>query len=155
MASVLVCDAVAEEGLEALRKYAQVTVRTGLKEAELIAEVPRHDAILVRSQTKITRPVIEAAAKLQIVGRAGVGVDNIDIEAATERGVIVVNSPAGNTVAVAELTLGMMLALVRRLVPASHSVASGEWKRSQFTGKQLYGKTLGIIGVGRIGVVVS
>src|SRR4028119_252854 len=132
MPEVLICDAIAEDGIRILEKAATVTVKTGLKEAELIAEVPRYDAIMVRSATKITRPVLEAATKLQIVGRAGVGVDNIDVAAATERGVIVVNSPGGNTIAVAELALGMMLALVRRLVPASRSVAGGEWKRSQF-----------------------
>lgn len=154
MPEVLVCDPLAPEGIEILQRAAHVTVKTGLKEPELIAEVPKYDALLVRSQTKITRPVIEATHKLQIVGRAGVGVDNIDLAAATERGVIVVNSPAGNTVAVAELTLGMMLALVRRLVPASVSVGRGEWKKSQFMGNQLYGKTLGVIGTGRIGTEV-
>ncbi|MDQ3812839.1 MAG: phosphoglycerate dehydrogenase [Armatimonadota bacterium] len=155
MPEILICDPIADNGIDILKRVAHVTVKTGLKEDELVAEVPRYDALMVRSQTKITRPVIEAASKLQIVGRAGVGVDNIDVDAATERGVIVVNSPAGNTVAVAELTLGMMLALVRRLVPASLSMARGEWKRSKFLGNQLYGKTLGVIGVGRIGVEVT
>ena len=155
MAQILICDPIADDGIDILKRAAHVVVKTGLKEAELIAEVPHYDALMVRSQTKITRPVIEAASKLQIVGRAGVGVDNIDVAAATELGVIVVNSPAGNTVAVAELTVGMMLALVRRLVPASLSMAQGEWKRSKFMGTQLYGKTLGVIGVGRIGVEVS
>ena len=154
MPQVLICDPLAEEGIEIVRKAAQVTIKTGLTEAQLIEEVGNYDAIIVRSQTKITRAVLEAATKLQIVGRAGVGVDNIDVPAATERGVIVVNSPAGNTVAVAELALGMMLTLVRRLVPASRSMADGEWKRSKFMGNQLYGKTLGVIGTGRIGVEV-
>ncbi|MBV9467610.1 MAG: phosphoglycerate dehydrogenase [Abitibacteriaceae bacterium] len=154
MPEVLVCDPIADEGLEILKRATNVTVKTGLKEAELVQEAPKYDALMVRSQTKITRPVIEATHKLQVVGRAGVGVDNIDLPAATERGIIVVNSPAGNTVAVAELTLGMMLALVRRLVPASSSMTQGEWKRSQFTGNQLYGKTLGVIGTGRIGTEV-
>ncbi len=155
MPEILICDPIAGEGLEILRRAGNVVVETGLKEAELIARAARFDAIMVRSQTKITRSVLEAASKLQIVGRAGVGVDNIDVEAATERGVIVVNSPAGNTVAVAELTLGMMLALVRKLLPAHSSVAAGEWQRSKFLGSQLYGKTLGVIGVGRIGVEVA
>jgi D-3-phosphoglycerate dehydrogenase len=106
MPDVLICDAIAEDGIQILQQVADVTVKTGLKEAELIAEVPHYDALMVRSATKITRPVLEAAKQLQIVGRAGVGVDNIDVGAATERGVIVVNSPAGNTVAVAELTTG-------------------------------------------------
>jgi len=154
MPRVLICDPLAPEGVEILQRAAQVDIQTGLKEAELLSAVADYDALVVRSQTQITRPVIEAAKKLQIVGRAGVGVDNIDVAAATERGVIVVNSPAGNTVAVAELAVGMMLALVRRLVPASRSVAASEWRRSQFMGNQLYGKTLGVIGVGRIGVEV-
>lgn len=155
MPEILICDPVAGEGLDILRRAGNVVVETGLSEDQLLQRAPRFDAIMVRSQTKITRKVLEAADRLQIVGRAGVGVDNIDVEAATERGVIVVNSPAGNTVAVAELALGMMLSLVRRLVPAHQSVAAGEWKRSQFMGSQLYGKTLGVIGVGRIGVEVS
>src|SRR5690606_11575517 len=132
----------------------EVQVQTGLKEDELIALVPEFDALMVRSQTKITRAVLEAATKLQIVGRAGVGVDNIDVPAATERGVIVVNSPGGNTVAVAELTLAMMLDLVRRILPAHESMKRGEWKRSAFLGRQLWGKTLGVVGVGRIGMEV-
>lgn len=154
MPDILICDAIAEDGLTILQRTANVVVETGLKEAELVERAPHFDAIMVRSATKITRPVLEAATRLQIVGRAGVGVDNIDVEAATERGVIVVNSPAGNTVAVAELTLGMMLALVRRLMPAHQSTSSGQWKRSQFMGNQLWGKTLGVVGVGRIGVEV-
>ena len=154
MPRVLVCDPTAEDGIALLRQVAEVTVQTGLKEDELVQVVPDYDALLVRSQTKVTRRVLEAATKLQIVGRAGVGVDNIDVEAATEKGVIVVNSPAGNTVAVAELALGMMLALVRKLVPAHNSVEHGEWKRSAFLGSELYGKTLGVIGTGKIGVEV-
>ncbi len=155
MPTVLVCDPIAENGIEILQKTAQVDVKIGLSEDQLVEIVGNYDALMVRSQTKITRRVLEAATKLQIVGRAGVGVDNIDVPAATERGVIVVNSPAGNTVAVAELAIGMMISLVRKLNPAHNSVANGEWKRSKFLGTELYGKTLGIVGVGRIGVEVS
>ena len=155
MPKVLVCDAIAETGLDILRPTLEVDVRLGLTEDELVAIAPDYDAMMVRSATKITRRVLEAASKLQIVGRAGVGVDNIDVPAATERGVIVVNSPAGNTVAVAELTLGMMISLVRKLIPAHNSVVAGEWKRSKFLGTELYGKTLGIVGVGKIGVEVA
>src|SRR5690349_15434206 len=110
MPKVLVCDPIAEKGIEILKRAARVDIQTGLKEDELIAIVGDYEALMVRSQTRITRPVLEAASRLQIVGRAGVGVDNIDVPAATERGVIVVNSPGGNTVAVAELTFAMMLA---------------------------------------------
>jgi D-3-phosphoglycerate dehydrogenase len=154
MPKVLICDPIAETGIEILQRAADVEVKTGLKENELIEIAPAFDAFMVRSQTKITRPVLEAASKLQIVGRAGVGVDNIDVPAATERGVIVVNSPGGNTVAVAELTFAMMLALVRRLIPAHESMMRNEWKRSSFLGHQVWGKTLGVVGVGRIGVEV-
>lgn len=154
MPEVLVCDPIAEDGIAILQRAANVTVQTGLKEAQLIEIVHQYDALMVRSQTKITRPVLEAASKLQIVGRAGVGVDNIDVPAATERGVIVVNSPAGNTVAVAELTLGMMLSLVRHIHPAVASMKRAEWKRSAFMGSQIYGKTLGVIGTGKIGTEV-
>ncbi|HEX8463581.1 MAG TPA: phosphoglycerate dehydrogenase [Abditibacterium sp.] len=155
MPKVLVCDPIAENGIEILKTAAEVDVQIGLSEDQLVEIAANYDALMVRSQTKITRRVLEAATKLQIVGRAGVGVDNIDVPAATERGVIVVNSPAGNTVAVAELALGMMLSLVRKLIPAHQSIAEGEWKRSKFLGTELYGKTLGIVGVGRIGVEVS
>jgi D-3-phosphoglycerate dehydrogenase len=120
-----------------------------------VAVVGGYDALMVRSQTKITRRVLEASRHLRIVGRAGVGIDNIDVPAATEAGVIVVNSPAGNTVAVAELALGMMISLARKLVPAHNSLVAGQWKRSQFLGHELYGKTLGVVGVGRIGVEVA
>ena len=155
MPKILVGDPIAENGLAILRQVGQVEEKIGLSEAELVEIAPQYDAIMVRSGTKITRPVLEAASKLQIVGRAGVGVDNIDVPAATEAGVVVVNSPAGNTVAVAELALGMMLSLVRKLIPAHNSVSGGEWKRSKFLGTELYGKTLGIVGVGRIGVEVT
>lgn len=154
MPKVLICDAIAEDGVHILRDAAEVDIKTGLKEAELVAIVGDYDGLMVRSATKITRPVIEAAQKLQIIGRAGVGVDNIDVAAATERGVIVVNSPGGNTIAVAELVLGMMLALVRNVVPATQSMSQGQWKRSSLMGTQILGKTLGVIGVGRIGTEV-
>ena len=155
MPKVLVCDEIASSGLEILRAAADVEVHIGLSEAELVARIGEFDAVMVRSATKITRRVLEAASHLQIVGRAGVGVDNIDVGAATERGVIVVNSPAGNTVAVAELTLGMMISLIRKLIPAHNSLVAGQWKRSKFLGTELYGKTLGIVGVGKIGVEVA
>ncbi|HEX8552604.1 MAG TPA: phosphoglycerate dehydrogenase [Abditibacteriaceae bacterium] len=154
MPRVLICDAISDDGLKILRESAEVDVKTGLSEAELVEIAPNYEAMMVRSATKITRPILEAATKLQIVGRAGVGIDNIDVTAATERGVIVVNSPAGNTVAVAELTLGMMLSLVRKLGPAGASMKAGDWKRSKFMGTEIYGKTLGVIGTGKIGTEV-
>lgn len=155
MPKVLISDDIARAGVEILKKVARVDVQTGLKEEQLVERIGDYDGLVVRSQTKVTRRVIEAAGNLKIIGRAGVGVDNIDVAAATERGILVVNSPAGNTVAVAELTLGLMIALVRRIPAADLHVRSQQWKRSQFTGKQLYGKTLGIIGLGRVGTEVA
>ena len=155
MPNILICDPIAPNGKQILARVGDVDEAFGLSEDELCERVQNVDAIMVRSGTRITRRVFESAPRLQIVGRAGVGVDNIDVPAATEHGVIVVNSPAGNTVAVAELALGMMISLVRKLNPAHNSVAAGEWKRSKFLGTELYQKTLGIVGVGRIGVEVA
>jgi len=121
----------------------------GLKEADLAARVADIDALIVRSETKVTAPILDAAKRLVVVGRAGVGVDNIDVPAATARGVYVVNAPLGNIVAAAEHTIALALALLRRVVDADRSVRAGEWTRSKFIGRELRGKTLGLVGVGR------
>ncbi len=152
---VLVADPVAPEGVELLRAVADVDVRTGLSADELIAIIPLYDALVVRSETKVTRPVIEAASRLQVVGRAGVGVDNVDLPAATERGVIVVNAPQGNTMAAAEHTVALLMALARHVPQADASMRRGEWKRKEFVGIELRGKTLGIVGMGPIGAAVA
>ena len=152
---VLVADPVAPEGVEMLRAVADVDVKTGLTAAELITIIPLYDALVVRSETKVTRPVIEAAARLQVVGRAGVGVDNVDLVAATERGVIVVNAPQGNTMAAAEHTVALLMALARHVAQADASMRRGEWKRKNFVGIELRGKTLGIVGMGPIGSAVA
>lgn len=152
---ILIADPVAPEGIEMLRAVGDVDVHTGLLAADLIAIIGDYDALVVRSETKVTRPVIEAAKKLVAVGRAGVGVDNIDLVAATERGVIVVNAPQGNTIAAAEHTVALLLALARHIPQAVASMRDGKWSRKEFVGTEVRGKTLGVIGLGPIGSEVS
>ncbi len=152
---ILVCDKLADEGIAKLREAGEVLVRTGLSEDELVQAVADAAAIVVRSGTKVTRRVIEAAPELKVIGRAGVGVDNIDLYAATERGVVVCNSPGGNTIAAAEHTIGLMLAISRKIPMAHASLRRGEWNRSAFLGTEVRNKVLGIIGLGRIGREVA
>lgn len=156
MAKILVSDPVAEEGIAVLRRAGhEVDVRTGLKPAELIEIIGPYEALAVRSETKVTGDVLDAAPNLKIIGRAGVGVDNIDVERATQKGVLVVNSPEGNTIAAAELTVAMLLALARNIGQAHQSMKAGEWKRSKYVGVEVYGKTAGVIGLGKIGREVA
>jgi len=156
MAKVLVSDPVAAEGVGVLRRAGlEVDVRTGLSAAELVEIIGDYDALAVRSETKVTSEILEAAGKLRIIGRAGVGVDNIDVARATERGVLVVNSPEGNTVAAAELTVALVMALSRNVPQAHASMKGGEWKRSRYVGVELYGKTAGVVGLGKIGREVA
>jgi len=152
---VLVCDPLDRRGLQLLEEYVSVDVRTGLSEAELIEIVPAYDAMIVRSGTRVTAAVIEAGKRLQAIGRAGVGVDNIDVEAATRRGIIVVNTPTANTIAAAEHTIAMMLALARQIPAAEASLREGRWDRKRFIGVEVRNKTLGVIGLGRIGTEVA
>jgi D-3-phosphoglycerate dehydrogenase len=157
MYNILVADAISDFGLQQLSdaKDMKVVKKTGLSEAELIEIIGEYDALLVRSQTRVTANVLAAATNLKVVGRAGVGVDNIDLEAATERGVIVINAPDGNTVSTAEHTFAMIMA-VARSIPQSHKkTTSGEWDRKSFVGVELRNKTLGVIGMGRIGSEVA
>ncbi|MFH1563083.1 MAG: phosphoglycerate dehydrogenase [Nitrospirota bacterium] len=154
---VLVSDPLAKEGLGILQKAEglEVDVKTGLKPEELVACIGEYDGIIVRSETKVTKEVIEAGKKLQVIGRAGVGVDNIDVPAATKKGIIVMNAPGGNTVSTAEHTFAMILALARNIPQADKSMKSKEWERKKFMGVELCGKTLGVVGLGRIGSYVS
>jgi D-3-phosphoglycerate dehydrogenase len=152
---VLVADQLSEGGLARLREAAEVEVRLGQREPELVAAIGDYDALIVRSATRVTVPVLEAGRRLRVVGRAGVGVDNIDVETATRLGVLVVNAPRGNIVAAAEHTIGLMLALARNIPQADASVRRGEWERSKFTGVEIRGKTLGIVGLGNIGSEVA
>ncbi len=155
MARVLVTDRIAEDGLEILRREADVDVRLGISPAELIEIIPSYQALVVRSETKVTAPVLEAAREMVVVGRAGVGVDNIDLDAATRRGVIVVNAPEGNTIAATEHTIALMMSLARHIPEAYASLSNGKWERSKFMGVELRGKTMGIIGLGRVGMEVA
>ena len=153
---VLVCDPIADEGVRALQEFgAEVDVRLRQSPEELIANIPEYDAVVVRSETKITAAAIQAAQRLQVVGRAGVGVDNIDVEAATQRGVLVVNAPTGNMISAAEHSIGLMLALARNIPQANATLRSGKWERPRFMGVEVRGKTLGIIGLGQVGSEVA
>lgn len=155
MPKVLVADSVGEEGVALLRNCAEVDIRPGLKTEELISIIGNYDALVVRSQTRVTSKVIEAGKKLQVIGRAGVGVDNIDVEAATRLGVVVVNAPSSNTISAAEHTIALMLSLARHIPRANASLKAGEWKRNEFTGIEVRNKTLGIIGLGNVGAAVA
>ncbi len=150
-ARVLVSDPLAEEGLAILRPVVEVDVKTGLAEDELVRIIGEYDALLVRSGTDVNARVIEAGKKLKFIGRAGVGVDNIDVDAATRKGIIVANAPEGNTLAATEHTMAMMLSLARNIPQANASLKKKDWKRSKFMGVELNEKTLGIVGFGRIG----
>ncbi|MCQ8893747.1 MAG: phosphoglycerate dehydrogenase [Methanolinea sp.] len=152
---ILVSDPLAEEGLEILRRECTVDVKTGLSEDQLVAIIGGYDALLVRSGTEVTARVIEAGKRLRFIGRAGAGVDNIDMEAATKKGIIVANAPEGNTLAATEHTMAMMLSLARNIPQANSSLKKKEWKRSKFMGVELNEKTLGIVGLGRIGREVA
>ena len=155
MPKVLVSDPINPIGVELLGQVAQVDVRTDLTPDQLVQTIPDYDALMIRSGTKVTQAVIEAGTQLKIIGRAGVGVDNVDVPAATRKGIVVVNSPEGNTIAAAEHAIAMMLALSRHVPNANHSVREGKWERKRFTGVEVYKKTLGIVGLGKIGSHVA
>lgn len=155
--NILIADAISADGLEPLRSDARFKLmeQTGLKGEELARAIETAQAVIVRSATTITRDSLKYAKNLQVIGRAGVGVDNIDLEAATELGVAVLNAPSGNTISAAELTFALLLALVRKVPAADRSMRAGEWDRKSFNGTELYGKTLGLVGAGRIGTEVA
>jgi D-3-phosphoglycerate dehydrogenase len=152
---VLVAEAIAPEGVEALRARHEVDVRTGLSPAGLIEIIGGYDALIVRSGVDVDAALITAGTRLQVIGRAGVGVDNVDLDAATRAGITVVNAPTGNTIAAAEHTIALLLALARRVPAADASVRRGEWTRSALQGVQLRGRTFGIVGLGKIGMAVA
>ena len=157
MFKLLVSDALSEEGLKVLKdeKELQVDVKLKLPPEELKAIIKDYDALVVRSSTKVTKDIIDAATKLKVIGRAGVGLDNVDAEAASKRGIIVMNTPAGNTISTCEHTWSLMLSLSRNVPNANASLKEGKWDRNKYMGVELYGKTLGIIGLGRIGTEVA
>ncbi|HHV73008.1 MAG TPA: phosphoglycerate dehydrogenase [Clostridia bacterium] len=152
---ILVSDPLSFEGIEALQKEADVDVITKLSEDELIEIIGNYDGLVVRSGTQVTERIIEHAHKLKVIGRAGVGVDNIDLDAATRRGIVVLNAPEGNTVAAAEHTIAMMMSLARNIPAANASLKAGEWRRNDFMGIEIRDKIIGIIGIGKIGTEVA
>ena len=154
---VLVADPISQRGVEELAAGGtlEVVVNTGLPEAELIKIIPEFSALVVRSQTKVTAAVLDAACKLKAVGRAGVGVDNVDIDAATRHGVIVMNTPGGNTISTAEHAFSLLMSIARSIPQADASMKAGKWDRKKFEGVELYSKTLGILGMGRIGTELA
>jgi D-3-phosphoglycerate dehydrogenase len=152
---VLVAEPLATEGLELLKTEHEVDYRPELSRDEFLALLPDYDALIVRSGVKVDAQAIAAGAQLRVVGRAGVGVDNIDVAAATAAGILVVNAPTANTIAAAELTVGLIYALSRHIPQAEASLRRGEWRRADFVGTELRGKTLGIVGLGKIGMAVA
>src|SRR5215831_2270853 len=154
---ILVADSISPKGVELLRSGGElvVDVKTGLAEKDLLGIVGEYSAILVRSQTKITASVIESASKLKVVGRAGVGVDNVDVDAATRRGVIVMNTPGGNTISTAEHAFSLLVSIARSIPQAHISVKAGQWDRKSYEGVELHGKTIAIVGMGRIGTEIA
>jgi len=152
---VLITDPISEEGIDTLRSHAEVDIKTGLAPEELISTIGDYEALIVRSQTQVSGEVIQAGKKLQVIARAGVGVDNIDVDEATQRGIVVVNAPTGNTISAAEHTIALMLSLARHIPQANAVLKSGVWRRSDFMGTEVRDKTLGIIGLGNVGSEVA
>lgn len=152
---VLVSDPISDKGIEILKNEVEVDVLTALEPSELVKRIGEYDALIVRSETKVTKEVIEAGKKLKLIGRAGVGVDNIDVAAATGRGIIVVNAPEGNTISAAEHTIAMMMAMSRNIPQANASLKNKKWDRKKFMGVEVRDKTLGVVGLGRIGAEVA
>jgi len=153
--NVLIADGLEENGQAILHSSAKVDDRTGISPEELLKVIKDYDALIVRSRTRVSPQVFDSATRLKVVGRAGVGVDNIDLEAARSHGVTVVNAPTSTSLAVAELTIGLMLAMAREIPRADAGMKQGTWLKIELAGTELYGKTLGILGMGRIGAEVG
>ena len=152
---VLVKEKIGESGVALLREHFDVDLGVDWEDGELAERIGDYDGILIRSATKMTAELIERAARLRVIGRAGVGVDNVDVPAATRRGIVVANAPESNVVTAAEHTMALLLALARNVPQAHASLVGGAWERSKFSGVELYEKTLGILGFGRIGQLVA
>lgn len=157
MYKILVSDPISPEGLKSLIDHDdfEVVINTELDEAELIEQIADYQALIVRSQTQVTEEIIAAAPHLKVIARAGVGVDNIDIDAATKHGMIVINAPDGNTISATEHSMAMILSMARNIPQAHQSLKDGKWDRKTYRGTELYNKTLGVIGAGRIGLGVA
>jgi len=155
LVKILVTDPIHEDGIEMLEGVGEVDVRTGLTTKQLLEEIKGYDVLVVRSATKVTKDTIEAGRKLKIIARAGAGLDNIDVQAVSARGIELINAPEAPTIAVAELVIGLMLSWARQLPRADAGTKQGRWEKTQLMGSELRGKTLGIIGTGRIGRAVG
>ncbi len=156
MPKVLIADELSPRAVEILAaRGIAADVMTGLDAAELQGRIAGYDGLAVRSATKVTAELLAGAGQLKVIGRAGIGVDNIDVAAATQRGVVVMNTPYGNSITAAEHTIAMMFALARQIPAADRSTQAGRWEKSRFMGVELFGKTLGIIGCGNIGAIVA
>ena len=155
MPKVLITDPIDQAGIDILSQVAQVDQKIGISDKELSNLIKDYDALMIRSGTQVTGEIINSSQKLKIIGRAGVGVDNVDVKAATQKGVLVVNSPGGNTIAAAEHAIAMMLALSRNLHIAHSSTIAGKWERKKFVGNELFNKKLGVVGLGKIGTHVA
>src|SRR5437762_14207772 len=154
---ILIADAISQRGIDEMTRDGalEVSVQTGLREAALIDIIPDFSGIVVRSQTKVTAAIVNAGTQLRVIGRAGVGVDNVDVEAATRRGVIVMNAPGGNTISTAEHAFSLLLCVARKIPQADALLRGGKWDRKNLEGVELFNKTLGIVGMGRIGSELS
>src|SRR3954469_9934435 len=154
---ILIADSISQRGIDEMTRDGalEVSVKTGLSESELVGLIEEFSGIVVRSQTKVTAPIVNAGARLRVIGRAGVGVDNVDVEAATRRGVIVMNAPGGNTISTAEHAFSLLLSAARKIPQAHSLMQGGKWDRKNLEGVELFNKTLGIIGMGRIGSELS
>jgi len=155
MPKILITDPLHESAIEILKEAGEVEVATGISIEEIKQKIKDADALVVRSGTNVTKEIIDASENLKVIARAGVGVDNVDLDAATEKGVVVVNAPDASSISVAELMFGMMLSAARNIPQATASIKKGEWDRKSFKGMEVYGKTLGIVGLGRIGQQVA
>jgi D-3-phosphoglycerate dehydrogenase / 2-oxoglutarate reductase len=152
---VLIADTLSDAGVDALAEHLDVDVRTGLDKAELLEVLPAYDAVVIRSATSIDAEVLAAAERLKVIARAGIGLDNVDVDAATAKGIIVCNAPQSNVISAAEHTVALLLALARRVPAADASLRAGQWRRGAFEGVELHGKTLGVLGLGRVGLLVA
>jgi len=152
---ILITDKLHEIAINEAKTFADVDVHLKCPPEELVKKIKDYDALIVRSETKVTKDVIDAASKLKVIGRAGVGLDNIDVEHAKKKGIEIVNSPECSTISVAEHTIGLMIALLRKIPSGEKHIREGKWERSKFQGNELFGKTLGIVGFGRIGKEVA
>lgn len=156
---VLISDSVSEEGLAVFKQAKDLGIEydydSKITPEQLVERIGQYDGLVIRSRTKVTKEVIDAAANLKVIGRAGVGVDNVDVEAATDRGIIVMNTPSGNNISTAEHSIAMLMSLARKIPFAHASMADGKWDKKSFTGMELFNKTVGIIGLGRIGTIAA